>query len=385
MIPNEKLRVTLCGAGRTGHLAAILFSLNPAIDVTLYSSRSETVTAYKENDHQLQAVMPDGQVIKTHSVRMTEAIDEACSKADIIIITTPSHVRESLLQRMAPILPKHKNIFVGAIPGFAGFDWLAEKTLGDAPNIVIWGMKDVPHIAFDLQPGKSVRMGGGKSQLYVAVHGREKPQYANLLLNYLKQLYDSPITLLTDYLEITLTPGNPIMHSSVIYGLIGPWGQWHNRPFESIPCWWNDCPELGAYFLARCDRENQALCNKAEIVLGINLSSVQPLQQEIVAAYADSIADPRTLLSVLRTNKAYQGIPLPLISTAQSHGYIFDKQHRVFQEDIAYGLALLVALGERLRVPTPYIREIYDWCCGYMGGNLPHPQIPMDWPIIRVK
>ncbi|MCS6742045.1 hypothetical protein NOM94_19620, partial [Acinetobacter baumannii] len=106
MIPNEKLRVTLCGAGRTGHLAAILFSLNPAIDVTLYSSRSETVTAYKENDHQLQAVMPDGQVIKTGSVRMTEAIDEACSKADIIIITTPSHVRESLLQRMAPILPK---------------------------------------------------------------------------------------------------------------------------------------------------------------------------------------------------------------------------------------------------------------------------------------
>lgn len=112
---------------------------------------------------------------------------------------------------------------------------------------------------------------------------------------------------------------------------------------------------------------------------------MQPLQQEIVAAYADSIADPRTLLSVLRTNKAYQGIPLPLISTAQSHGYIFDKQHRVFQEDIAYGLALLVALGERLRVPTPYIREIYDWCCGYMGGSLPHPQIPMDWPIIRVK
>ena len=66
-------------------------------------------------------------------------------------------------------------------------------------------------------------------------------------------------------------------------------------------------PELGAYFLARCDRENQALCNKAKIVLGINLSSVQPLQQEIVAAYADSIADPRTLLSVLRTNKGLSG------------------------------------------------------------------------------
>jgi hypothetical protein len=46
------------------------------------------------------------------------------------------------------------------------------------------------------------------------------------------------------------------------------------------------------------------------------------------------------MLSVLRTNQAYHGIGLPL----QKHdagGYVFDTQHRVFQEDIAYGLSLL--------------------------------------------
>lgn len=37
MFSGEKLRVTICGAGRTGHLAAILFSQNPAVAVTLYT------------------------------------------------------------------------------------------------------------------------------------------------------------------------------------------------------------------------------------------------------------------------------------------------------------------------------------------------------------
>lgn len=91
---------------------------------------------------------------------MTASADEACSAADLIIITAPSHVRESVLHSIAPALPRHKQVFVGAIPGFGGFDWMAEKAFGGLSNIVIWGMKDVPHIAFDLVHGKSVRMGG---------------------------------------------------------------------------------------------------------------------------------------------------------------------------------------------------------------------------------
>ncbi|APS33402.1 MULTISPECIES: NAD/NADP-dependent octopine/nopaline dehydrogenase family protein [Serratia] len=383
MFSGEKLRVTICGAGRTGHLAAILFSQNPAVAVTLYTSRPETVTAYQGSGAQLHAIMPDANVIKASAVRMTASVDEACAAADLIIITAPSHVRESVLQSIAPALPRHKQVFVGAIPGFGGFDWLAEKAFGGLSNIVIWGMKDVPHIAFDLVPGKSVRIGGEKSQLYVAVHRRETPENTDILLDYLRQLYEAPVTLLSNYLEITLTPGNPIMHSSVIYGLIGPWGQWHGHAFNHIPCWWSDCPELGAYFLARCDEENQALCKAAELSLGIDLSSVQPLQQEIVEAYGDSISDPRTLLSILRTNKAYEGIPLPLIREGRSDTFIFDKNHRVFREDIGCGLSLLVLIGQRLKVPTPYIEEIYYWCCEYMGGKIARSPIPADWPTIR--
>lgn len=34
-------------------------------------------------------------------------------------------------------------------------------------------------------------------------------------------------------------------------------------------------------------------------------------------------------------------------------------------------------------MPTPYIEEIYYWCCEYMGGKIAPSPIPADWPTIR--
>ncbi|SPP31922.1 hypothetical protein ARAF_1590 [Arsenophonus endosymbiont of Aleurodicus floccissimus] len=79
---------------------------------------------------------------------------EAYRDADVIIITTPIHVRDSVLKRIQPALPRNKPVFGCAIPGFGGFDWLAEHRLGTLPNIVLRGMKDVSHIVFELIRGK---------------------------------------------------------------------------------------------------------------------------------------------------------------------------------------------------------------------------------------
>lgn len=172
MFSGEKLRVTICGAGRTGHLAAILFSQNPAVAVTLYTSRPETVTAYQGSGAQLHAIMPDGNVIKAPAVRMTASADEACSAADLIIITAPSHVRESVLHSIAPALPRHKQVFVGAIPGFGGFDWMAEKAFGGLSNIVIWGMKDVPILRLILYLEKVSGWGRNHSCTWLFIAGK---------------------------------------------------------------------------------------------------------------------------------------------------------------------------------------------------------------------
>ena len=374
----DPLNVVICGGSRTGHLSAVLFKQRPGIRVSLLTNNREVIERHAHAG--ISALLPEGGTLSARLDVVSSDPDAALADADVVIITVPAQARPALLHAIAGSLPTHKPVYVGAIPGFCGFDWLAEKALAARPNAVIWGMKDVPHTAYALQPGVSVRMGGAKSTLYVGTHQRESGPARQALLAHLQRLYAAPVELLAHYLEITLTPGNPIMHPSVVYGLIGPYAQWHDKPFAEPLCWWTDCPELGAYFLERCDEESQLLCKAVEQRLGVDMSSVQPLRQEIVEAYQEQIRDPRTMLSVLRSNQAYDSILAPMVKTAD--GYVIDKENRAFHEDVAFGLAVLVEMGRRLELKLPYIEEIFNWNVAYMGGlrSSALDYFPQTWP-----
>ncbi|CAH0141138.1 NAD/NADP octopine/nopaline dehydrogenase family protein [Pseudomonas brassicacearum] len=376
------LKVAICGGGRTGHLNAVLFKQLPDVQVSLLTSNRDIVD-HHTRQIPMQALMPDGSMLSARPDRVTTEAKVAIEDADIVIITVPAHARPQFLQDIAPHLSTTKPVYVGAIPGFCGFDWLAQATLADKPNLVIWGMKDVPHTAFDLKPGRSVKMGGGKSQLYVATHARETLASRQLLQQMLRRLYGPCVTLLDHYLEITLTPGNPIMHSSVIYGLIGPYGQWHRKIFPQRLCWWTECPELGAYFLERMDEESQNLCAVISQRMGVDLSSVKSLKQEIVEAYGEQIRDRSSMLSILRTNRAYHDIVAPMVpADGNRPGYVIERQSRAFNEDVAYGLVLLVEMAKRFELKVPYIEEVLQWSIAYMEGlrDSALDYFPTHWP-----
>lgn len=380
----KPLRIVICGGGRTGHLNAILFKQLADVEVRLLTHNRDIVARYQAGND-LTALLPDGGTLSARLDGVSCHAGDVLHDADIVVMTQPAHVRLAALQEMVDFLPTDKKVFLGAIPGFCGFDWLAENVLEGRDNIVIWGMKDVPHTAFDLTPGQSVRMGGAKSVLHIALHDRENTGDGVILQQYLQRLYQCPVELLQSFLEITLTPGNPIMHSSVIYGLIGPYGQWHERAFDEPLCWWSDCPEIGAYFLERCDAESQALCRKIARDLEVDLSSVRPLKHEIADAYGSQIRDARTMWSVLTTNRAYDGIQAPLVADESGTGWVMDRQSRAFHEDVAFGLALLVEMGRRMAVPLPHIQEIFSWCVNHMGGlnRSSLDYFPQHWPTER--
>lgn len=361
---------------------AVLFKQLPGVHVSLLTRRQEVIDQHRNNARPIKAILPDGKSLYARLDNITSVPEDVMKNADIVVITVPAQGRAELLRSIALYLPVHKPVYVGAIPGFCGFDWLAEKTLAERPNAIIWGMKDVPHTAYDLIPGVSVKMGGAKSTVYIGTHERESKGARHGLLAHLQRLYDSPVEILNHYLEITLTPGNPIMHPSVVYGLIGPYGQWHNRMFTSPICWWTDCPELGAYFLERSDEESQVLCKAIEQRLDVDLSSVKPLKQEIIEAYQEQIRDHSTMLSVLRTNQAYDSIQVPLVTGGGNAGYLIDKESRAFHEDVAYGLSLLVKMAKRLELRVPHIEEIFNWNVSYMGGlrDSALDYFPETWP-----
>ncbi|WP_417260877.1 2-dehydropantoate 2-reductase N-terminal domain-containing protein, partial [Celeribacter sp.] len=190
----EPLRVVICGGGRTGHLNAVLFKQLPGVEVRLLTGNDAVVAAHNTGTG-IQALLPDGGDISARLDGISSNPGDIMSDADIVIVTLPAHARMDLLRQIAPYLPTDKPVYVGAIPGFCGFDWLAENILAENANVVIWGMKDVPHTAFELNPGRSIRMGGAKSVLHVATHDRETDTARYELAGHFKRLYDAPVVL----------------------------------------------------------------------------------------------------------------------------------------------------------------------------------------------
>ena len=134
--------------------------------------------------------------------------------------------------------------------------------------------------------------------------------------------------------------------------------------------------------LEACDAENQAIRHAVEVRLGIDLSSVKPLRQELIEAYGSQIEDNRTMYTLLRTNRAYAGIRAPLVPNPDGPGLVIDRASRAFHEDIAFGQALLVELAARLEVATPAITKTYNWALNYHGGFTEGAPacLPADWP-----
>lgn len=376
------MKVTICGAGRTGHLNAVLYKQKQGVEVSVLTSSEELARRWENGERVWRARVSEDRTLIGEIDQVTTNTELALADCDLVVITQPAHLRSALLSKLAPHLPRNKQVFVGAIPGFCGFDWLAETAFAGIDNVVIWGMKDVPHTAFNLTSGLEVRMGGEKSELFIAVHERETDESRLALLEMVGSLYDAPVALLQNYLEITLTPGNPIMHPAVLYGLLGPGAAFEQRPFDEPICWWSDCPQMGADMLEACDSENQALKEATERTLGIDLSTVKPLRDELIDAYGEQISDNSTMFSLLRTNSAYAGIEAPLVPNPEGAGFVIDRQSRAFYEDIAFGQALLLEMATRLKVPVPAIETTYHWARSY-HGDLPQPPlnyIPANWP-----
>lgn len=377
------INVTICGAGRTGHLSAVLFKQQPALHVSVLTGNKDVEEQWRHDAAMAwSAEMPDGSIVQGRPDCVSMKPADAVHNADIIILTVPAQARQQNLQMIADHLPYEKPVFVGAIPGFCGFDWLAEKELGQYKNVIIWGMKDVPHTAFALQPGKHVRLGGMKEHLYAALHRRERHENRQLLHEHLTHLYTVPVSLLDDYMEVTLTPGNPLMHPPVLYALLGPNAPWQNKAFEHPICWWSQCPYAGAKLIESCDRENQLLCRAVERRLGIDLSSVHSLKQEIIEAYGEQIADQQSIYSVLRTNHAYDDIKAPLVPNPDGPGLIIDRNSRAFHEDIAFGQGLLVEMAKRLDIDIPHIFKTYNWAHDFHGAlsRTVADYVPLHWP-----
>ena len=269
---------------------------------------------------------------------ITDNPQKAIEDAEIIFITVPSHVTPSIIDRIYPYLMD--GVSIGIIPGSGGAELYLKKMI--KKDVVIFGFQRVHSIARLKEYGKSVYQLGRKKRIELATI----PSKAGKdLIRVIENLFNLPCVLLDNYLNITLTPSNPILHTVRLFKIFNNYteGIYYDEPILFYEEWDDDTSEI----LLNCDNEVQLLCKE------LNLSGIMPLGE-----YYESKSKSQ-LTNKIKSIEAFKNIKAPMIF--KDSRYIPDLNSRYFIEDFIYGLCIIKSFSMKLGIETPTINTVLRW------------------------
>ena len=87
------MKVTICGAGRTGHLNAVLFKQRSGITVSVLTGAAAVVDRWAGGEGVWLAHTSDGHVLSGRPDHVGTDPAEALLDTDIVIVTQPANAR----------------------------------------------------------------------------------------------------------------------------------------------------------------------------------------------------------------------------------------------------------------------------------------------------
>jgi len=302
---------------------------------------------------------------------VTDQYEVAVKNADIIFVTHPAFMIEKTISQIAPYLKKGAK--VGVVPGTGGAEFFAHHILDK--GAIFFGMDRVPCVARVKTYGASVIASKKKKTRLAAIPQSKTSEVADIV----SDLLDMEIEGLSNYLIVTFTPSNPIVHTSRLYAMLEDCGKdatWkENIPFYAE---WDD---RASEMLIGCDRELHEICDALE---KLDMTGVVPLTKHY------EVETVQQLTQKIRSIETMKHILSPMIKEGEE--YVIDKQSRYFEEDFPYGLCVIKGFAAICDVKTPFIDEILKWYENYdnveyfigdefIGQDLKTAAIPQNYNI----
>jgi hypothetical protein len=349
------MKITVVGGGNLGALLAANCSLVSGVSVTLLTRKPDSFSSILKVVDEEQ-----GTTFESKSIVITADYRQALADAELILCTLPSFLRGQFAIDAQPYLSS--NSLVGFVPGSGGVEFSC-KNLVDK-GITIFGLQRVPYICRMLEAGKTCLCKSKKKTVSIGTIPKGK---AIDVCRILEPLLDITMMPLPNYLTVTLTPSNPILHTSRLYSLFKdcPDGQ----VYKENPLFYHEWTDDASGVLLGCDLELQELCQKIE---GLDLLGVVSLLEHYES---DSI---ESLTKKLRSIKAFSGIETPMIKGRD--GYTPDWGSRYFTEDYPYGLAIIKGFAILAKCETPNIDKSLFWYQKISGSTyfLPNGEVGRD-------
>jgi hypothetical protein len=364
---EKVVKICVIGGGNIGTLVAAEMAAKPNTFVSIYTHNTNLW------DHTIQVYNREDQLLYQSKIDViTSDLTECVSNADIIFIAMPSHVVGKVIMHLHNLVKKGAKVVF--LPGSGGKEFIAKQILEH--ECIIVGLQRVHCIARLKEYGHSVYMLGKKDKLFVSTIPSDDCDEACSLLT---QLFQIKCISLKNYLAVTLTPSNPILHTSRLYAIFNNYVD--GKIYSEIPLFYEDWDIESAHILFECNSELQRLCfaiNK------IDLTQVVSLKE-----YYESNTE-EAFVKKIKSIDSFKGIKAPMVS--YQNGYIPDFNSRYFKEDFPFGLIIIKGIAVLFNIDTPMIDKIiilyqslvhksYLTEDGFNGKDLCETGIPQNFGI----
>ena len=329
------MKITVVGGGNIGTQFAV-HCAEKGHEVTVYTSKPELFEKH------LNIVDETGKIIHEGEIREATADPKkAFSDADFIMVTMPATIMRTVAETIYS--NSDSKPIIGVVPGNGGSECAFHKCI-ERGNI-FFGIERVPAIARLIQKGKTVRSTGYRNELHVAALPH---RYVNKCAELVQSILDIKTTCIPNFLNLTMTPSNPILHTTRLRTLFGDWQE--GVVYDRVPLFYEEWDDASSELLIACDEEVQKICRKLP---QFHLEYVKSLKEHYESPTVEAMT--RKISSI----SAFKGLTTPALQV--EGGWIPDLHSRYFTADFSYGLSVIKQIAMFADVETPNIDATLAW------------------------
>ena len=329
------MKVTIVGGGNIGTQFAV-HCAEKGHDVFMYTSRPELFS------DTLKIVDENGRTTKEGVIRLaTYDPAKAFPEAEWIMITMPPNVISSVSEDIYTFASD--KAVIGVVPGNGGCE-CAFKRLIERGN-TFFGIERVPAIARLVKKGEIVQSTGYRNELHISALPCEA---ANSCCDLIESVFDMPCKVIPNYMNLTLTPSNPILHTTRLYSLFKDYKD--GKYYDNVPLFYEEWDDYSSELLMECDFEVQKIC---KALPELELKHVKSLRDHYESY---TVAEMTKKISSI---DSFKGLPSPVIRSKE--GFIPDLHSRYFTADFSFGLAVIQQVAIMANVKTPVIDSMKAW------------------------
>lgn len=330
----EKTHITVIGGGNIGTQFACKCA-QKGYCVNVFSSRPDMY------DGSLEIVDEFGNVTNGILDKVTSDICEAIDGCQIIFVTHPAFRLSEIANQLLPYIKKGMVIFV--LPGTGGAEFAFKECIRAGAELC--GLQRVPSVARLEQYGKRVRCEGLRPELFLASIPNQK---CGELSEFMSSLWEIPCIPLPNYLSVTLTPSNPILHTTRLCTLFSDYED--GKVYDYNPMFYGEWSKASSKLLLACDEELQQML---KLMDKLDLHYVRSLKIH----YESNTVDEMT--KKLRSIKSLHNLLSPMYRV--DGGWVPDFNSRYFSADFPYGLAIIEELADVLGFDAVNIKNTMKW------------------------